>query len=41
MGEVRAIVDRSFPTEVFEPADTDKWEQHFQRFEHYCEMTHA
>jgi rhamnulokinase len=40
-GEVRAIVDRSFPTEVFEPVDTDKWEQHFQRFEQYCEMTYA
>ena len=39
--EVRAIVDRSFPTEVFEPVDTDKWEQHFQPFEQYCEMTYA
>ena len=39
--EVRAIVDRSFPTEVFEAVDTDKWEQHFQRFEQYCEMTYA
>src|SRR5205085_10677 len=27
--EVRAIVDRSFPTELFEPIDTDKWERHF------------
>jgi rhamnulokinase len=39
--EVRAMVDRSFPTEVFEPIDTDKWEKHFQRFEQYCEMTYA
>ena len=39
--EVRAIVDRSFPTEVFEPIETYKWEQHFQRFEQYCEMTYA
>jgi len=39
--EVRAIVGRSFPIEVFEPIDTDKWEQHFQRFEQYCEMTYA
>ncbi len=39
--EVRAIVDRSFPTEIFEPMDTDKWDHHFQRFEHYCEMTYA
>jgi rhamnulokinase len=39
--EVRTMVDRSFPTEVFEPIETDKWEHHFQRFEHYCEMTYA
>jgi len=41
LGEVRAIVERSFPTEPFEAVDTDKWEQHVKRFEHYCEMTHA
>jgi rhamnulokinase len=39
--EIRTIVDRSFPTDVFEPLETDKWEHHFQRFEHYCEMTYA
>jgi rhamnulokinase len=39
--EVRNIVDRSFPTEIIEPTETDKWEHHFQRFEHYCEMTYA
>ena len=39
--EVRTIVDRSFPTEVFEPADTDKWEQQTERFEQYCEMIYA
>lgn len=39
--EVRAIVDRSFPTEVFEPRDTDKWDQHAERFEHYCETIYA
>ena len=39
--EVRAIVDRSFPTEIFEPIDTDKWDRHFQRFEQYCELTYA
>jgi sugar (pentulose or hexulose) kinase len=41
LGEMRAMVERSFPTEAFEPRDTDSWEQHFQRFEQYCEMTHA
>jgi len=39
--EVRAIVDRSFPTEVFEPRETDKWEQHAERFEQYCESIYA
>ena len=39
--EVRAIVDRSFPTEVFEPLETDKWNQHAERFEHYCGSIYA
>jgi rhamnulokinase len=39
--EVRAIVDRSFPTEVFEPCDTDLWDRQAKRFEHYCEMIYA
>lgn len=39
--EIRAIVDRSFPTEVFQPGETDKWERHVQRFEQYCEMSYA
>jgi len=41
LGEVRALVDRSFPTEVFEPVETDKWERHTERFEQYCEMIYA
>jgi rhamnulokinase len=39
--EVRAIVDRSFPTEVFEPRDTDKWDEHAERFEQYCGSIYA
>ena len=39
--EVRAIVDRSFPTEIFEPVETDKWEAQIERFQHYTEMTYA
>jgi len=39
--EVRAIVDRSFPTEIFEPLDTDRWGQQAERFEQYCEMIYA
>jgi rhamnulokinase len=39
--EVRAVVDRSFPTEVFEPLETDKWDQHAERFEQYCGSIYA
>lgn len=39
--EVRAIVERSFPIEVFEPGDTDQWDRHAERFEHYCESIYA
>ena len=39
--EVRANVDRSFPTEVFLPLETDKWDQHAERFEQYCGSTYA
>jgi rhamnulokinase len=39
--EVRAIVDRSFPTEVFEPLETHKWDQHAERFEQYCGSIYA
>jgi rhamnulokinase len=39
--EVRAIVDRSFPIEMFEPLETDKWDQHAQRFEQYCGSIYA
>jgi rhamnulokinase len=31
LAEVRAIVDRSFPTEIFEPLRTDEWDAPFQR----------
>lgn len=39
--EVRAIVDRSFPAEVFSPLDADRWNQSAERFEHYCGVVHA
>jgi rhamnulokinase len=39
--EVRAVVDRSFPMEVFEPLETGKWDQQADRFEQYCEMIYA
>jgi len=39
--EVRSIVDRSFPTEIFDPLETDKWEMQTERFRQYAEMTYA
>jgi rhamnulokinase len=39
--EVRAMVDRSFPTESFEPRETHKWERHAVRFRQYTEMVYA
>ncbi|MFZ0955170.1 MAG: rhamnulokinase family protein [Candidatus Sulfotelmatobacter sp.] len=39
--EVRAIVDRSFPTAVFDPLETDKWDQHAERFEQDCGSIYA
>jgi len=39
--EVRAIVDRSFPTEVFNPMDPGRWDEQAKRFQHYSEVTFA
>src|SRR5437773_3567043 len=41
LADVRAMIDRSFPTETFEPRDTHKWERHLERFKHYTEMVYA
>jgi hypothetical protein len=35
------MVDRSFPTEIFEPCETDKWDRQFTRFRHYAEIVYA
>jgi rhamnulokinase len=37
LAEARAIVDRSFPTEVFEPRDSEPWNRETARFQQYCE----
>jgi rhamnulokinase len=39
--EVRAIVDRSFPTEVFNPMDPGRWNEQAKRFQQYDEVTYA
>jgi rhamnulokinase len=41
LAEVRDVVDRSFPTEVLDPLETDKWDQHAERFEQYCGSIYA
>jgi rhamnulokinase len=39
--EVRGIMERSFPVEVFEPVDPAKWDRQAKRFEQYCEVVYA
>ncbi len=41
LDEVRSIIDRSFPTEMFEPISTDQWDEHAERFEQYCDVAYA
>ena len=41
LGEVRAIIEQSFPVEIFEPRETDKWERHAKRFQQYTEMAYV
>jgi rhamnulokinase len=39
--DVRALIERCYPSEVFEPRDTETWDRQAQRFEHYCEASYA
>lgn len=39
--DARAIIDRSFPTEIFEPQDTEPWDSNADRFRQYCELTYV
>jgi len=41
LAEVRNIIERSYPVEVFEPCETGQWGRHAERFEHYCEAVYA
>jgi rhamnulokinase len=36
LSEVRSIVDRSFPVEVYQPTGTADWESAYQKFRQYC-----
>jgi rhamnulokinase len=37
LAEARQVIDRSFPTERFEPSDPARWESHYRRFKQYVE----
>ncbi len=39
--DARAVIDRSFPVERFEPLDADRWDAEYKRFQHYVEFTCA
>jgi rhamnulokinase len=41
LAEARAVIDRSFPTEVVEPRDAEPWDQAAPRFQHYCELAYV
>ena len=39
LDDARAVIERSFPVERFEPAAADVWDSHYARFLDYVEMT--
>jgi rhamnulokinase len=39
--QVREIIGCSYPVELFEPLDPEKWNRQAERFEHYCEAVYA
>jgi rhamnulokinase len=41
LSDTRAIIERSFPSETFEPRDTEPWTRAAARFHQYCSMTYA
>jgi rhamnulokinase len=41
LAEARAVIDRSFPVERFEPSATDRWDSHYKRFRDYIDDAYA
>ena len=41
LAEGRAIIERSFPVDRYEPMDGGRWETHYRRFRDYVELTCA
>ena len=39
LDDARRIIERSFPTERYEPRDTDRWNSQYRRFQQYLELT--
>lgn len=39
LAEARAIIDRSFPVERYEPREADVWDMQYPRFREYVELT--
>jgi rhamnulokinase len=39
LAEARRIIERSFPVERFEPADQERWNSQYRRFQDYLELT--
>ena len=39
LAEARQIIEHSFPAERFSPADADRWDAHYRRFQDYVELT--
>jgi rhamnulokinase len=39
LADARAVIERSFPAERFEPAVTHRWDSHYRRFQDYLELT--
>lgn len=36
LAEVRQMIARSFPPQVYEPAEPGKWDEVYDRFRQYC-----
>jgi rhamnulokinase len=41
IAEARAIIDRSFPIEIFEPQNVEPWNREAGRFQQYCALAYA
>ena len=41
LAEVRVLIERSFPSEIFEPREPARWQQQWQRFQHYAGTVYA